>query len=337
MDRDLALQRAVVKFHVPLDLSPAKAAEIAQTMDGSQERIAREIWKDRLIQQQRSSALLEDSLNAHVEEYVSQKGQGVETGQLSANRAYAIQLHLSYFRDWLGRDTGIAEIDGNTLVKYQGHLLGNLKLKNWSQTTARHYLKTVKAFVRWLWQMDAIPSLPRVLDGKSGPLNIGAKIPTVIVYTSDEVTRLLTAASDRMKLYILLMLNCGMTQKDISDLKVEEVDWKQGRIIRKRSKTSQFESVPTVNYLLWKETFRLLQQERSPATNDRLLVNANGSAICTEQFGPDGKFKKTDNVKNAFDRQGFSAACESATNWQQRIGSSDVIHYSTASPTDLCC
>jgi len=271
-------------------------------IDGSPQRITRDIWRDRLKQQERRTALRDDTLHTHVEEYISQKEQQVEVGQLSAGRAYAIRLHLSYFRDWLGRDMGVAEIDGSALLKYQSHLLSNLKVKEWSRTTAQHYLKTVKAFVRWLWQIEAIPTLPRVLDGKSGPLNIGSNTPAVVVYTCDEVTRLLKAASDRTRLYILLMLNCGMTQKDISDLTVEEVDWEQGRITRKRSKTSQFENVPTVSYLLWSETFRLLRQERSPVSSGRLLENANGSAICTEQIGSDGKFKKTDNVKNAFDR-----------------------------------
>jgi hypothetical protein len=102
---------------------------------------------------------------------------------LSAGRVYAIRLHLSDFRDWQGRETAVAEIDGNTLLKYQTHLLSNLKSKSWTRTTAQHYLKTVKAFVRWLWQIEAIPSLPRVLDGKAGPLKINANPPSVVVFS----------------------------------------------------------------------------------------------------------------------------------------------------------
>ncbi|WP_146502959.1 hypothetical protein [Rubinisphaera italica] len=47
---------------------------------------------------------------------------------------------------------------------------------------------------------------------------------------------------------------------------------------------------------------RLLRQERSPVSSGRLQESANGSTICTEKICSDGKFKKTDNVKNAFDR-----------------------------------
>jgi integrase len=296
------LTEADFTFQSPMKLTPERAAELSKTMDGSLNRISQEIWKDRLDQQQFRAAVQQQALHEHVDEFVKQKTQQVEVGELSVGRVYAIQLHLSYFRDWLGRDTAVTEIDGSTLLKYQTHLLENLKAWNWSRTTAQHYLKSVKAFVRWLWQVEAIPALPRVLADKSGLLNIGANTPRVIVYTNDEMNRLLSAASDRTKLYILLMLNCGMTQKDISDLQIEEVDWNEGRIVRKRSKTSQFENVPTVSYLLWKETFRLLRLERSRASEGRVLGNVNGLAICVQEYGADGKFKKTDNVKNAFDR-----------------------------------
>ena len=53
------------------------------------------------------------------------------------------------------------------------------------------------------------------------------------------IVGLVTNTSDRTKLYILLMLNCGMTQKDVADLQKTEVDWDAGYISRKRSKTRQ--------------------------------------------------------------------------------------------------
>ena len=57
----------------------------------------------------------------------------------------------------------------------------------------------------------------------------------------------------------------GMYQGDISNLQHAEVDWKIGRITRKRSKTKKHKGVPTVSYLLWKETFK---QVATPGTND---------------------------------------------------------------------
>eukprot|EP00456_Euglypha_rotunda_P047291 TRINITY_DN3770_c0_g1_i3.p1 TRINITY_DN3770_c0_g1~~TRINITY_DN3770_c0_g1_i3.p1 ORF type:complete len:172 (+),score=28.87 TRINITY_DN3770_c0_g1_i3:172-687(+) len=98
------------------------------------------------------------------------------------------------------------------------------------------------------------------------------------------------------------MLNCGMTQKDIADLRKSEVDLNAGRIIRKRSKTENFDSVPTVNYLLWPDTVSLLKQFQNHGDDPRALVNANGSALWAEQLDTEGKYGKTDNIRNAFSR-----------------------------------
>jgi integrase len=70
------------------------------------------------------------------------------------------------------------------------------------------------------------------------------------------------------------MLNCGMTQKDVSDLLDKGVNWKAGRIVRKRSKTRGMESMPTVDYPLWPQTFALLKQYRSGS--ERVLLTRSG-------------------------------------------------------------
>lgn len=270
--------------------------------DGSEEQTQRAVWEDRLQMQQRRSVLHDNTVAAYAEEYIKQKSQKVESDELTVGRAYEIRLHLTYFQEWIGKDTGVDEIDSNTLLKYQSHLLDNRQVKDWSRTTAQHYLKTVKAFVRWLWRTEAIDSLPRILDDRSGLLNITPATPQIVVYSIEEIQQLVQAATDRTRLYILLMLNCGMTQKDVSDLRGDEVDWEQGRIIRKRSKTADHQTVPRVSYLLWAETFRLLEQERNREDATFVLTNHNGSPLCTEGFGANQQLKKTDNVKNSFDR-----------------------------------
>ena len=97
------------------------------------------------------------------------------------------------------------------------------------------------------------------------------------------------------------MLNTGSTEKDLSDLLPAEVDWKKGTITRKRSKTAKHKGVPTVTYVLWKETFRLLQQERS-SDAATVLVNHEGTPLKVETLADDGKLKKIDNVARAFAR-----------------------------------
>jgi integrase len=276
--------------------------KIIDSLDGSPRRIAREIWHDRLEVQSRKAAPDDESLLGQIKKYLLQKENQAKAGEVSIGRFYALKLHLTYFQDWIGKSIAVKEIDGESLAKYHAHLLEKASSKKWTKTTANHYLTTLKSFVRWLWQTEAIPVLPRILDGSSQFLKITKSLGGIVVFTKEEVKSLLADASDRTKLYILLMLNCGMTQKDIADLLISEVDWKEGRVIRRRSKTADCENVPIVNYKLWPETFRLLQKERRADCKDHVLVNSNGGPLWSEEITAEGKYQKTDNVKNAFDR-----------------------------------
>jgi integrase len=285
--------------------APSRSRTLIQPsmdLDGSPRRIAKEIWRDRLETQKRKAASENQSVRAYIEKYLVQKGNLSGAGEVTAGRIYAVKLHLTHFQDYVGKDTAVGEIDGEVLVSYHAHLLGKTGTGGWSKATASHYMNTAKAFVRWLWRVEAIPALPRILDTKSADLKISVPLANPVVFTKDEIKCLLAAAPDRTRLYILLMLNCAMTQKDIADLLISEVDWSAGRIIRKRSKTADEENVPVVNYVLWPETIRLLRQERAAESQDRVLLNSNGSAIWSEKIVDGGKYQKTDNVKNAFDR-----------------------------------
>src|SRR5262249_597000 len=113
----------------------------------------------------------------------------------------------------------------------------------------------------------------------------------------EEVKTLLKHAKDRLRLYLLLCLNCGMTQCDVSDLKQSEYDGK--RITRKRSKTAQHENVPTVCYLLWPQTPKLLEKYSSKS-GARLLLGPNGNPLKTERLNAKGENSRTDYIGEAF-------------------------------------
>ncbi|MCA9124729.1 MAG: tyrosine-type recombinase/integrase [Planctomycetaceae bacterium] len=259
-------------------------------------------WNDRLEIATRSAAKPEQTVRAQVAAYVATKQSAISASELSGGRAYTIQLHLDHFVSWLGGDTSVIEISGKTLSDYRLELLRRVEANDWSRVTAKGRMGTVKGFVHWLWQMEAIPTLPRVLDAKARALQIGTPSASIVVFTLDEISTLLAEASDRTTLYILLMLNCGMTQKDIADLQMAEVDWERRYITRKRSKTKDRENVPIVTYALWPETLRLLKQERSSKSTGLVLLNKNGEPLWYEEVQADGKLKKNDNIRNAFAR-----------------------------------
>lgn len=263
--------------------------------------VLREVWRDRLSARQRRAAVPEDkSVRAYTAKFLAEKEANVTAGDLSAYRAETLRVDLHHFMDGFGASRSVTDITSEALVAYRTQLLKEADKKGNSNTWARDRLGSLKTFVRWLWHMDAIESLPRVLDSPS--FSISQDASPVITYTIDEIHVLLQQASARTRLYILLMLNCGFTQKDVSDLHPGEVDWDRGRITRKRSKTKKHRNAPEVSYKLWKETLALLQQERSAGHSERVLVNENGGPLWQEFRGSDGKFKKMDNIRNAFER-----------------------------------
>ena len=165
-----------------------------------------------------------------------------------------------------------------------------------------------KKFVRYLWAKDLIP-LPRNIDSKEyGFKKSPRSIPTM---TTDQVRTIIDQAQGQLKLHLLLMLNCGMTQTDIADLRDDEVDWESGRITRKRSKTADHDDVPTVSFPLWPLTFDLLKRYRSGG--ETVLVTKSGASWAWEKL-IDGKYKSSDNIatnynhlKEKLRRRGFDA------------------------------
>src|SRR5205814_2010869 len=100
-----------------------------------------------------------------------------------------------------------------------------------------------------------------------------------------------------LKLCLLLMANCGMTQKDVSDLQDNEVDWTAGRITRQRSKTAGKVNVPTVQYTLWPMTYQLLQRYRSGQAT--VLLTETGLPYLRKELR-NGKLVKADGFASNF-------------------------------------
>src|SRR5208337_2463848 len=107
---------------------------------------------------------------------------------------------------------------------------------------------------------------------------------------ADQVRALVRAAKGQPKLHVLLGLNCGFGPTDISELKQSEVDWEEGTITRKRSKTDSQESVPVVRYKLWQSTFALLRQFNSGG--DPVLRTRAGGEWAFRRLREDGTLRR---------------------------------------------
>ena len=120
--------------------------------------------------------------------------------------------------------------------------------------------------------------------------------------------RILDVADSRMRLFLLLTLNCGFGAAEIGRLAKGEYDPIEGRIRHKRRKTGDSPNVPTVCYKLWPETKAFLDQEiekckdspRHPACADLLLVHRDSGVLWQVYVGDDGKPRKSDKITIAF-------------------------------------
>lgn len=241
------------------------------------------------------------TIEGNVERFMSQKKQQVERKEQSHGHFDLLRCCLANFTKYVGGSRAIETINGGMLESYRDYLLqrieGKVKGEQCSPEYGKSHLNSVRQFVRWCWERELL-ELPRVLSSREFKIVVPEK--RIELLTKEEIERLLVKAEGATKLYILLMLNCGMTQQDVADLKQTEVDWKRGRVIRKRSKTEKHKNVPEVEYVLWEETFKLLQQNRSK-DETLALTNRNGSPLKVEEI-VNGKVKKNDNVKNAYFR-----------------------------------
>lgn len=235
--------------------------------------------------------------NMALERYIGRK----QDRGLSKQREDDLRRSLGWFVRFVGEDTPVSKFGEGHVSGYFDHVKALAKRKNdpgrrgeWSNNYRKSLYDRARQFIAWCHKQDFLPKLPKNLD----ELTLSQEVHAVEVFAVDEVKLTLAHASGRHRLYLLLMLNCGMTQKDIADLRHQEIDWQAGRITRKRSKTQKHEGAPVVSYLLWSETRQLLSQFRS---NDPqlVLVNRDGKALRQDSL-TGGKYQKRDSIRAYF-------------------------------------
>ena len=190
-------------------------------------------WQDRIAalrQQDRwmGADAKERTVGANIEKHLAARLLDAQAGQIADQRYENIRNWLTIFKEWLLTNYGelpVEQLSSATMTAYREHLLTKISDGEYSKSYARSILNEAKFFCNWLNNTDTIDRPIKNLRG----LNIDIDIdPESRHLTTDEVKNLLTHAEPSLKLYILLMLQTGSTQKDIADLKQSEVDWEQG-------------------------------------------------------------------------------------------------------------
>jgi integrase len=241
----------------------------------------------------------ERTIKAQVEAWKTLLHGVCQSGQMSEGRFDAYCRNIGNFVAWIGEDTAIDAIDEANLEGFFNHLSTQVGAEKYSPSYAHTLMMTAKQFISRLAEMKLI-ALPGNVRSRRFRFNHSApaKIET---FTIAEVRSLLATCdgfSEKTKLYLLLMLNCGMYQNDIAELLAEEVNWKQGTITRARSKTRERHG-PVVTYKLWSETISLLRKHR--AKGELALTTDEGKPL-VRFWLEDGKMRRYDIIQSAWTR-----------------------------------
>lgn len=239
-----------------------------------------------------------DNLQKLLGQFLTDRKRQIELGQLSMARYDNQQRYLKRLIEFLGPTSPLTRLNSPSLSSYRDQVLNELAANRLSSSSARDRLQAAKQLVEWAYHRGALEDLPRCL-AKGYSIAVTTTEPKA--FSREEVEKLYSNATDRQRLYLLLGINCAFTSADLGDLEKSEIDFKEGTITRKRSKTKRATGAPVVVYRLWEETRSLLRQELAQ-TGELALVTANGKPLVQETWRTDGSVRKNDTTHSAWVR-----------------------------------
>lgn len=274
---------------IPDDLDP----DVARQLFGDGRT-----WAERFERQRTASKVPDDlTVGGQVKEWLAGMLARCQSGSaMSAGQYDNLRRASEAFRDWHGGEKRIETVNEGTLKKWYEYLLQQVAEGKIARETAKSRFRQSKQFIGDICSLGVIP-FPKNFHKK---WVFGSSANEIKPMSVEEVRLLVSRATGQLRLHLLIMLNCGFTQFEVSELRRSEVDWKRGAITRKRIKTRGAESVPIVTWRLWPETFRLLQEWDSGG--DLVLLTKSGKRWAWEEHGADGSYKSSDSIATNYRR-----------------------------------
>ena len=218
------------------------------------------------------------TVGAAIKEWLNLLRGSVAVGNMSVGRWDAYKRYIGIFGQWIGEGNPVDVINAAKLEEFWAWLAVQISEQRFSTATAKGLLMTAKQFIRRVAdELGKIP-LPANIDSRRLKFNDAPQKVETIPF--DQVRLMLEKATERTRLFVLLMLNLGAYQADISQIGEEEVDWTAGTVTRPRSKHPKG---PVVKYKLWPETLDLLKKYR--AKGERPLNDRGMKVVLTTDEG----------------------------------------------------
>ena len=219
------------------------------------------VWRDRLARSKPTPT--DRTVGFWIAKFLELRDVDVKAGELSRDGYDQCRWAMDAFKEWLAPSLPIDKLDSDRWVSWYKHVQ-SLENKAWTKKKLFSY---PKSFVSWLIEQELVPAF-QSLHAKRYKFSIerAEKEPLTV----ERIKEILGKAQGVMRLHLLLMLNAGLTQKDISDLITAE--YVNGRIERVRSKTRK-KGTRKVSWKLWDCTRQLLDEHKA-ASSDRLLLTS---------------------------------------------------------------
>ena len=249
-------------------------------------------------------------LDYHIEKFFEAKRQECKLGKIQPGRLKKIICTIDSYRKWSPIINGSVDRIGTKehIEAYYSFLVQRVLAEEIKPKYAHNLFGDSKMLVFWLVNEEVLKDNPRCLQLKSNKYVFPKVRQKPKIISLPLVCQVLEAANanPRLKLCILLTLNCGFGASEIGKLTKDEYDPKEGRIRHKRCKTEKSDKVPVVCYKLWQETRELLEQEianrknypQRPLAAECLLVNSNGMPLWNDSIDSG----KNNNIDSAFKR-----------------------------------
>ena len=230
----------------------------------------------------------------------------------SASFLDSAKRHLIYFMGWL-RNKGfdpaekkLSDLNSAILSDFRQMLATNLKI---STVTANLYINHVRMLLFWSENIHGLPHPPmgvirKFRKNRSVKKGHGRKQNRSAI-SWEELEKLFAVASVVDTALLLLGLNCGFGNTDIATLKFCDIDLEEATISHARPKTNV-----SRHFSLWPETVEILKtyikkhrgQPAKEEFSELVFVNRKGNPMCFERIDEDGKFRRSDSIKNRFIR-----------------------------------
>jgi len=223
--------------------------------------------------------------------YLDHQESRADVGEIQPRQVFDQISLLKDFVKFVGPNRPVSDISTIELQDYRQRLIKAKKAPN----TINNRISAVKAMFNWALDNEIIDSSPRLKAVKKVTPQKHEK-PT---FSVPQIRRMIQQASPQMEAMIWLGLNCGFGCTDCAQLKWENIDLQNGRVIYPRGKTGISRNLP-----LWSETVRALREV--PSHGELVFYTRKGNpwVRTAKVVGSDGKerYQKTNNVSKEFSK-----------------------------------